>query len=313
MKVAIVGAGMAGLAAARTLADAGDAVTVFEKSRGVGGRMSTRREPPWAFNHGAQYFTARSPRFERAVRTWMRAGVVRLWQGRIVRLRNGAISDAMLEWPRFVGAPGMSSVCRHLSRDLDVRPRSRVTDLRQLADFDVRLVATPAPQARALMGESDAALDHVRMEPCFAAMGVFAGSVDLGFAGAFVEESPVSWIAVQGDMFILHSDPQWTADRFHEPASGICHDLLEAFRDAVGRELPEPLVLKLHRWRHARATRPLGEPFFWDPGRGLGACGDWFLGPRVEAAYLSGIALAERVLADANRPWSPETERSALP
>jgi len=309
MRVAVVGAGMAGLAAARTLADAGHAVTVFEKSRGVGGRMSTRREPPWAFNHGAQYFTARSPRFERAVRTWMRAGVVRLWQGRIVRLRVGEVSDTFLEWPRFVGVPGMSSVCRHLSRDLEVRPQSRVTDLRQLDGFDVRLVATPAPQACALIEPRDAALDQVQMEPCFAAMGVFPQPVELGLAGAFVEDSSISWVAVKGDMFILHADPRWTAARFEEPASGILRDLMGAFLDAVDRDLPDPLALKLHRWRYARATRPLGEPCFWDPRRGLGACGDWFLGPRVEAAYLSGIALAEQVLASANHP----TERAAQP
>jgi predicted NAD/FAD-dependent oxidoreductase len=304
---------MAGLAAARVFADAGHAVTVFEKSRGVGGRMSTRREAPWAFNHGAQYFTAQSPRFQRAVRTWMRAGVLRLWQGRIVNLRAGVVSEAPVRWPRFVGVPGMSSIGRYLARGLDVRLQSRVTDLRRLQGFDVRVVATPAPQAHALISERGAAPEQVPMEPCFAAMGVLAEPVDLGFTGAFVADSPVAWVALEEDTFVLHADPQWTAARFEAPASLILGALLEAFRAAVGRDLPEARVLELHRWRYARASRPLGEPCFWDPGRGLGVCGDWFLGSRVEDAFLSGVALAERALADAGRSPSPRAEEAARP
>jgi predicted NAD/FAD-dependent oxidoreductase len=293
---------MAGLAAARVFADAGHEVTVFEKSRGVGGRMGTRREPPWAFNHGAQSFTARSDRFERAVREWLRAGVARVCEGRVVRIRGRRLIEEPAERPRFVGVPGMSSICRHLARNLDVRLQSRVTDLDQLADFDARVVATPAEQACALAGELDPAILQVGMEPCFVAMGVFAEPVDLGFCGAFVEESPVSWIALAGDAFVLHADARWTASRFSDPPSWIRRDLMRAFRDAVDRELPELRFLKLHRWRYARATRPLGDPFLWDPVRRLGMCGDWCRGSRVEAAYLSGVALAERVIADPKAP-----------
>jgi renalase len=61
--VAVIGAGFAGLTAARELANAGLAVTIIEKSAGLGGRMATRHTSSLAFDHGAQYFAARVPEF----------------------------------------------------------------------------------------------------------------------------------------------------------------------------------------------------------------------------------------------------------
>ena len=58
MKIAIIGSGIAGLSAARELRQNGVDVYLYEKSRGVGGRMSTRYAGDWEFDHGAQYFTA---------------------------------------------------------------------------------------------------------------------------------------------------------------------------------------------------------------------------------------------------------------
>ena len=84
--VAVVGAGIAGLAAARALRAAGHSVIVFDKGRGPGGRASSRRAEPFAFDHGAQYFTVRDPRFQTVVDALRDRGVVAPWTGRIVAL-----------------------------------------------------------------------------------------------------------------------------------------------------------------------------------------------------------------------------------
>ena len=83
--IAIVGAGIAGIACARTLVQAGHQVTLFEKSATVGGRMATRDTPFGSFDYGAQYFTARDARFIRALQT--APGVCKPWS---------ANTDAML-------------------------------------------------------------------------------------------------------------------------------------------------------------------------------------------------------------------------
>ena len=104
-KVAIVGAGVGGLAASRCLQDHGLDVTVFDKSRGVGGRLATRREEGVAFDHGAQYFTARDSRFTRYVRSWMQQGLVEPWMGRIVKLDSDGGCEDQYGTPRYVDVP----------------------------------------------------------------------------------------------------------------------------------------------------------------------------------------------------------------
>ena len=114
-RVAVIGAGISGLILARTLADAGVAVTVFEKSRGVGGRMATRRtQDGLRFDHGAQYFTVRDPRSQRFLNAWQADGIVQPWKGRIVSLRNGTVEYEKTPTNRFVAGPGMNAVCKQL-------------------------------------------------------------------------------------------------------------------------------------------------------------------------------------------------------
>ena len=159
--VAVVGAGISGLICARTLADHGFPVNVFEKSRGVGGRMATRRtEAGFQFDHGAQYFTARDSRFNRYVNSWIDDGIVRPWQGRIVVLENGAVTGVKSGTDRFVAVPRMNAICKHLATDLDLQFQTRIDPIKRegkqwrIADdkgttlglFDVAVVSAPAGQ-----------------------------------------------------------------------------------------------------------------------------------------------------------------------
>ena len=165
-RVLVIGAGIAGLACARTLHDHGVPVTVLDKSRGVGGRTSTRREGPWRFDHGAPQFIANDARLLRYVNAWQHDGVVQA-QG-----------------SAFLGRDGMNALARHLARDLTVRRGVQVTSLARAGrvwqatdsaggvhEADVLLLAVPAPQAETLLGESpslQAAAHAAVMEPCWA-------------------------------------------------------------------------------------------------------------------------------------------------
>lgn len=174
--VAVIGAGMAGAAAAQQLAATGLDVLLVDKGRGVGGRMATRRlGDDLSFDHGAQYFTARDPRFIAQVEAWVAAGAAAPW-------------EAGPGW--FVGTPAMTAPARALTQGLTVLTGCTVAGLHReagawrLADgagspiadgrtFDALLVTAPAPQAAALLATAGIDLPdltRVRYAPCWALM-----------------------------------------------------------------------------------------------------------------------------------------------
>ena len=128
--IAIVGAGLAGLTCARALHARGVPLHIFDKGRGPGGRMSTRRHgEALRFDHGAQYVTARSEAFRAQLQRWVAAGVAAPWRGRVRVLERGEVSDTRRATERYVGVPGMSALVSHQARGLEVAFGTRVAPL----------------------------------------------------------------------------------------------------------------------------------------------------------------------------------------
>jgi len=126
LDILILGAGISGLVAGATLREAGHRVTLLEKSRGPGCRMATRRFGRGVFDHGAQFFTVRDPRFQTLVGTWEQAGIVREWSHGFSS-PSGLPSSA--SQPRYRGVKCMTSATKYLARDLDVQLNTQVTSI----------------------------------------------------------------------------------------------------------------------------------------------------------------------------------------
>ncbi len=318
--VGIVGAGISGLSAASALADRGLHVRVFDKARGVGGRTSVRRERDLHFDHGAQYFTVRDPRFHRRVAAWMGAGVVREWAGRIVTLENGRVGPTEPQ-SRYVGVPGMSAIAKHMAGSLAVTTQTLVASVtrrggvwllydsanQELGSFEVLIVALPAAQAADLLAGSSQLAERARacpLTPCWAVMVAFETRFDVPFDGAFVHNSPLSWIARNSskpgraghDCWILHASPEWSSEHIEDSAETVCDELTEALRRSAGSKTPRSKYLAAHRWRYALPPEPLTVGCLWDEATGVAVCGDWCQGARIEGAFLSGLAAAERIM-----------------
>ena len=313
--VAIIGAGMAGASAARTLHAAGHRVAVFDKGRGLGGRMATRRLPDGTtFDHGAQYFTARDPGFARDVASWIGAETAAPWG----------------EPGWSAGTPGAPDPVRSLLAGLPVATGLTVSRLaredgrwaltgargeRLPGAFDAVLVTAPAPQARALgetAGAEWSALDRVRYAPCWALMLAHEGEAPMPETHRREADParPIAWIARDDTKpgrgggrrtLVVHASPGWSRAHLEEEAETVAGLLTAELRCLPGLALPAPGRIgyaAAHRWRYALVERAAEEPCLWSPDLRLGVAGDGCLGGRVEAAYLSGRALAERVLAD---------------
>jgi renalase len=327
--VLVVGAGIAGLTAARWLQEQGHAVTVAEKGRAPGGRVSTRRVlngdadraelASMAFDHGAQYFTVRDARFGLEVERWHKARVVQLWHGKLAAFDSEGREPVEDDHARWVGVPGMSAIARHLARGLDVQCGTQITVLepdgdtprwrastaagQALGPFDAVIVTTPAPQALPLVSASallTQAIGGVRMHPCWAALVTFQEPVSTPFDAAYVTSSPLGWIARDrskprrglAETWVLHGSAAWSAAHVDDAADTVGPFLLNAFADLVRARLPLPAHLGAHRWRFACADPPLAVGALADPDCRLYVGGDWCAGNRVEGAFLSGLAAA---------------------
>jgi len=218
----------------------------------------------------------------------------------------------------------MSAVCRDLASKLNIKLQTQVIapasvdgmwhildeQGNPLGEFDYVVVSAPAPQAAQLLAASpDLQRDAsaVKMNGCWAAMLSFGGSLQLRFDGAFVHDSPLSWIARNDskparpdkqESWVIHASPAWTTQHIDEEPGVMLPELIDAFWQATGTSPRKPTHNSIHRWRYAIPTETLETHRLFDSQRKIGACGDWCGGPRVEGAFLSGMSLARQVLRD---------------
>ncbi len=311
MNCAIIGAGLAGLTCADELTAAGHTAVLFDKGRGPGGRMSTRRmETAYGtvrVDHGAQCLHASDPVFKKVVARWHAAGLVAPWP-----------AAGPSAW---TGVPGMSAVVAHIAarhqvswgtfvqgimRDRDGAWRvSCDGDLR--GPFDAIVLAMPAEQTVPVLSLYDLNLARIasqaRSRPCWAGLMVFA------------EELPVPALPIRDTGILAHAVPnrakpgrtgpeawivqataEWSVAHLEESAPSIAPRLLEALREALSLPDLPPSEVVAHRWRYAGADG-VGRPALWNPALRLGACGDWMMGPWAENAWKSGRELAGMITA----------------
>lgn len=325
LPTAIIGAGLAGLATALSLSARGVCVALFDAGAQPGGRLSTYRAGRWRFDHGGQFLTLRDAGFHAVMQGLLADGYAAPWPGRVVRLSaDGRMEPHVVE--RFVGLPGMDGIISGLIARLPeaTRPRfaTAVTAITgtpghwhlMLADgtragpFVRVIAAVPAPLAADLLAPVAPSLSaraaQAVMAPCRALMLGFDAAAlppwDAAFlAGAGGEDRPLSWIAHDGGKpgrdatatLIAHAAPTWSQRHRDDTDAAVIAALLPAFRAATGITT-EPVLLAHHHWPHALPTAPLAEGCLWDGALGLGACGDWCLDARAEAAFVSGSRLA---------------------
>jgi renalase len=112
-RVAVIGAGLCGAAAAVELGQAHIQVTVFDKGRAVGGRMSSKRTGSGYLDMGAQYFTARSTAFQRQAQAWLDAGCAQVWSCTTAVLNAdkgySAVEVSADQQLRYIGVPSMQA------------------------------------------------------------------------------------------------------------------------------------------------------------------------------------------------------------
>lgn len=308
MRIIVLGAGLSGLTAARQLATTGHDVSVFDKGRGVGGRLATRRAGNAVFDHGAQFFTVRSSEFHAQVDSWLASGVVREW------CRGFDADDGH---PRYVGATGMTALAKDLAAGLDVRTNTLVfsltkedsgwvvtTDDGVAHSADAVVLTAPLPQSFSLLFSAGVEMpEDLRTIDYDRTLGLLVtvipgdahtvpapgGIQNADGVFSFIGNNSAKGIST-ATALTFHAHPEWSREHFELPTDQIGAELLTAAQPWIGKSIV--LHREVKKWRFATPQRVWPDPCWVHDSGSLVLAGDAFAGPKVEGAYLSGLAAA---------------------
>jgi renalase len=313
MKAAVIGAGMAGVTIARQLVGQGMEVTLLDKSKGTGGRLSSRSWQGGWIDHGAPYFAARTEEFAGYLQAQVSSDVCQLWPARVQGVPN---NDELVG---YIGVPRNSSITRSLLGAINFQPSTRIARLERddnrwllfndgetlLGHWDLLVVTAPAPQTLALVrGISELAtqVQQVEMEPCWVAAVQCSAPLN--------DDSEVMIDPVPGLRRIINNSAKAGRNNqgvyLLQATAGWSQEHLEESPEQVGTRLGDllgqhvfpaqrPELLFAHRWRYGFTKKSLGIDFLWSQGLQIGICGDWCRGRTVEDAWISAMALAGKI------------------
>jgi renalase len=301
LKTVIIGAGLAGLSAARILSKKGHEVVILDKGRGVGGRMSTRTINDAKADHGAQYFSVKSPEFQELISKLQVEHIVSEWT--IPQRAN----------VRYIGEKGMNTIPKRLAQNLNVVVNKKVvlisenevkTESGNTYSFDNLIVTIPIPQLIDLLNQSQikisaqdqSVFESIHYEPCIAVMAVLNKPTDILGGGIILENQPVAWIAdnfqkgiTQTPTATLHASAEYSTKHFDDDLQMVAKKMLASVNQYVKSDNVQSF--QVHRWKFSNATKRYDKPFYQVENQNIYLAGDGFGIGNVEGAFLSGYLL----------------------
>ncbi len=310
----VVGAGMTGLSAARELTAQGWDVTVLDKGRGVGGRMATRRIEDSRADHGAQYFSVRTPEFRQLIEKLEAEDVAQAWD----------LAEADIEHPRYFGVKGMSTIPKYLAKDLNIKLQERATliesdgtrcrvttEAGHTFSADALILTIPAPQSSALLADSRIALNEagqyafeaIHYQPCLAVMVLLNESSRMPAPGLMkfadgdlgtVTDNQQKGIATEQPTITIHASPAFSLAYLEGDLKAAGQLLLDQLTEWIPAD--SIVEYQVHRWRYSLAEVRSPEPFAkMDTPFPLLMGGDGFGMGNVEGAFQSGLQMGRKL------------------
>lgn len=314
-RIAIIGAGISGIVLANNLKEIAE-IKIFEKSRGLGGRMSSRYHEQFTFDHGAQCFTARGREFQNFLYPLILSKDVGIWQGKAINIEGEKITKRVWFETHLVASPNMNSLCKKMSQDLDIECSVEVLEIKKenilwnlkskngddLGYFDLVISTAPPAQTKKLFGNFFN-VKEIAMQPCFSMMLGFSEKWKKDWIFAKVKNNPIKLIAVNSSKpgrnsevtsLVIQTKKSWSVKNVDLDLEEVKKILLENFSLLTGINYSEASYISLHRWLYALTDEENGELFF-DKENHLAATGDWVLDSRIEDVWIFANKLSQQI------------------
>ena len=322
MKIAIIGAGISAITIARNLKNIAN-VSLFEKSRGVGGRMAVRSSGPYEFDHGAQFFTAKSENFNNFLAPLIKKNVIQQWDARFAEFKNNKILRRVTwdsEYPHYVGVPGMNAIPMYLSKELNIKLNVKVNkiikntancwelfddDLNNLGQYDWVISTAPAIQSAEILPECFKhrnILLNKKMVGCFSLMLGFTKALPLLWDAALIGDANISWVSINSSKpdraksfsMLVHSTNAWAEDHLSDDSQSVISYLTKETSRIIGHDTSQAEHVDLHAWRYANISKQAKSDVLIDYDNSLASCGDWLIHGRIESAFEAGIKMVKK-------------------
>lgn len=317
-KIAIIGAGIAGLTIAKKMFNQGLSVDIFDKGRAVGGRMSSRRTQWGYLDHGTQYFTIKNPIFQEFIR--QNQSIVKVWEGKFAHWQGGNLTSIKPDNLRYVPTIAMNNLCKNMAIELNTKLQTRIISLEKTqtwtlidennekySDYDYIIITAPPLQTIDLLNNHSSIVESIKklkMFACYSLMLIPENKVDIPFDGIEFQHPILGWVAVNNSKplrgektaIIIQSNFNWAEANLEQTKESISTILKNATEEALNIKFKNNLYESIHLWRYAIPQQGNEQGYYFDKFNNIGVCGDWCLNGKVESAFLSGYYLAEKII-----------------
>ena len=310
VNIAIIGAGLSGLTAANKLNKLGS-VTVYEKSRGVSGRMATRNSDPFFFDHGAQYFKIKTKSFRNFLSPMFKDHIIKEWKGTFAEIKDKKITY-LNNNTHYVGVPGMNSIGKYLTDGINIKLNCEITSTirknnkwylmnsqgNQSEGFDWLIVTVPSHQSLKFFNKETqvySLVKSIKMNACFSLMLGFDNKIPMKFDAANVYNEDIGWISVNSSKpgrnkefcLLINSSNKWADQNIDIDKDLALNYIIDKGSDLLETNLRTAKHKVIHRWKFANTETKNNYSYLIDRVNNIAVCGDWLTYSRVEESFTS--------------------------
>ena len=316
----IIGSGISGSTIANYLKKY-YSVKVFDKARGVGGRSSFKRfKGRIGFDHGLQYLSPRSKEFKSFTNKLIQKKILKHWRGNHEFLNQKVKRDK--KHTKLIGVKGNNDISKFLLKNINCNFQSELSGIKRQKDYwhlrfkDNKhiysknlILSIPFPQAKKLSSKfvkTKLFKNNVIMNSSLTVL-LMTNKTGNKFSSFFTNDADLGWVSYENskkrfkfdkDLWVLQSTFEYGkkyTDNYRNKKKNFTNYLINKFKKLTKIKIKKIYFTHIHGWKYSSNSKPLNTQSYWDKKIGLGLCGDWFGGPRLENGWLSAKDLFKKI------------------
>jgi len=316
----IIGSGISGSTIANYLREK-YLIRVYDKARGIGGRSSFKRyKGKIGFDHGLQYLSPRSKKFKLFTNYLIKKKVLKHWTGNHKFLNERVKRDK--KHVKLIGVKGNNDISKFLLKNISCNFYSELSEIKRQKNFwhlkfkDNKhiysknlIITAPFPQTKRLTSKfvkTKLFRNKVIMNSTLTVL-LMTNKTGNQVSSFFTNDKVLGWVSNENskkrfkygkDLWVLQSTFEYGkkhCDKYKNKKKFYTKVLLNKFKKLTNIKFKKIYFTHIHGWKYSSNSKPLNLQSYWDKKIGLGLCGDWFGGPRLENGWLSANDLYNKI------------------